>query len=95
MRRVITVLFATVALLALAAGPALAVKPVGGCPNAKFEPMEYQEFRALSVSVGVPEEFLGAEHAAQWLVLDKNNDGTLCVMDLPDTPGTFFGWVSM
>ncbi len=92
MRRVVAVLFATVALIALAAGPALGIKPVGGCPNPKFEPMTYPEFRALSGSVGVPEEFLGEEHAAQWLVYDKNTDGTLCVMDLPDNPGTFFGW---
>jgi len=81
-----------VALLALTAGPVFAAKPVGRCPNSKFTAMKYSEFRALSVAVGVPEEFLGAEHAAQWDVFDRNDDGTLCVMDLPDTPGTFEGW---
>ena len=93
MRRIFFLLVAMVALLALTAGPALAVKPIGGCPNPKFTAMEYSEFRALSVAVGVPEEFLGAEHAAGWDVFDRNDDGTLCVMDLPDTPGTLDGWI--
>ena len=92
MRRIVFLVVAMVALLVLTAGPGLAAKPVGGCPNPKFTAMEYSEFRALSVAVGVPEEFLGAEHAAQWDVYDRNDDGTLCVMDLPDNPGTFFGW---
>ena len=55
--------------------------------------MTYVEVRELSLAVGVPEEFLGAEHRAQWDAIDKNDDGRLCVKDLPDTPGTFFGWI--
>ncbi len=74
-------------------GPVVAAKPDRGCPNAKFAFMDYQAFRDLSLSVGVPEEFLRPEHVAVWEGYDKNEDGWLCVMDLPDTPGTFEGWV--
>ena len=93
MRRIFVLGLAVSALIALTAVPALGAKPVGGCPNAQFTAMTYPEFRQLSVDVGVPEEFLGAEHEAFWRKFDKNADGVLCVMDLPDTPGTAFGWV--
>ncbi len=92
MRR-ITVTFAVIAVALALAGPVAAAKPVGGCPNPKFELMTYTQFRNLSLSVGVPAELLGPEHAAAWDKFDKNDDGRLCVMDLPDTPGTFFGWI--
>ena len=55
--------------------------------------MTYTEFRNLSLSLGVPEELLGPEHEAGWNAFDKNNDGMLCVMDLPDTPGDLGGWI--
>lgn len=73
-------------------GPALAAKPVRGCPQ-PFQQMGYQAFRSLSLSVGVPESLLGSEHQAGWQTRDRNDDGDLCVMDLPDTPGTLDGWV--
>lgn len=93
MRRAISRTALVLALLAMTATPAFAAKPIGGCPNAKFDAMVYSEFRQLSLDVGVPEELLGPEHAAGWDAYDKNGDGTLCVMDLPDNAGTLFGWI--
>ena len=93
MRRSITALMAAVALAIAMAVPALAVKPIGVCPNRQFEALTYAEFLALSRSVGVPEEFLGADHFAAFQAFDKNNDGLVCIKDLPDTPGHLGGWV--
>jgi hypothetical protein len=73
--------------------PASAVKPIGACPNARFDLMNYAAFRALSVSVGVPEALLGPEHLAAWQGFDKNDDTLACVMDLPDNAGTLGGWI--
>ena len=76
------------------AGPAAAAKPARGCGSDKFTLMNYQTFRALSVSVGVPASLLGPDHLAHWNEnIDKNDDGLACIMDLPDTPGTFEGWI--
>lgn len=75
------------------AGPVLAARPVGRCGNEGFDLMTYSQFRALSVSVGVPEELLGPEHLAQWNSINKNDDKYLCVKDLPDTPGHLGGWI--
>ena len=82
-----------VVLAASVAAPAAAAKPVGGCPNGGFQLMTYQQFRALSISVGVPEPLLGAEHEAAIGNIDKNDDGKICVRDQPDTPGTLGGWI--
>ncbi len=78
---------------ALAATPVIAAKPIGECPNSRFSAYTYPEFRQVSLDVGVPEDQLGAEHAAQFEVFDKNADGLVCFMDLPDNAGTLDGWV--
>lgn len=93
MRRVLSRAAVALALLALSASPALAVKPVGGCPNPQFDQMTYPEFRQLSLDVGVPEELLGPEHEAMFPQFDKNGDGTICVQDKPDNAGHLFGWI--
>ena len=93
MQRLLATLATLLVLLITFAQPVAAAKPVGGCPNPKFELMTYTQFRNLSLPVGVPAELLGPEHAAAWDDFDKNNDGRLCVKDLPDTPGTFFRWI--
>ena len=80
-------------LAASVAGPTAATKPVGGCSNGGFELMTYQQFRTLSLAVGVPESLLGAEHEATIGAIDKNDDGRICVRDQPDTPGTLGGWI--
>ena len=54
--------------------------------------MTYAEFLALSRSVGC-QEFLGADHFATFQTFDKNNDGLVCIKDLPDTPGHLGAWV--
>ena len=84
-----SVLLLTVAL----AAPAMAAKPIRGCPNAGFDLMDYPSFRQLSLDVGVPPELLGADHLAGWLTYDRNDDTILCVKDLPDNPGTLGGWI--
>ena len=91
--RAIVVAVISGALVAAMAGPVVAAKPSRSCPNEKFTRMDYPTFRALSVSVGVPEALLGAEHLAGWQNIDRSGDGLLCVMDLPDTPGTEGGWI--
>lgn len=93
MRRSITALMAAFALATVMAVPTLATKPIGVCPNGQFEAMTYAEFLALSRSVGVPEEFLGADHFATFQTFDKNHDGLVCIKDLPDTPGHLGAWV--
>lgn len=93
MRRIFTPLVLAATLAAVAAAPVVAAKPVGECPNGAFTLMSYPEFRALSVLLGVPEDLLGAEHEEGWNTYDRNDDGSLCVMDLPDNAGTLGGWV--
>ena len=82
-----------VALAASVALPAAAAKSIGSCPNGDFQLMTYQQFRALSLSVGVPASELGPEHEAAVGDIDKNDDGRICVRDQPDTPGTLDGWI--
>jgi hypothetical protein len=92
MRRAILPLL--LALLASSiAGPVLAAKPARGCPNPAFMLMSPEAFRALSLSVGVPPELLGADWEAGLLGFDKNGDRLICVKDLPDTRGHAGGWV--
>ena len=93
MRRSVGSVFVAAALVALAVTTVLAAPPVGACPNPRFEAMTYAEFRALSVEVGVPEALLGPEHLARFATFDRNDDGLVCFMDLPDNAGTFYGWV--
>ena len=91
--RPLRVCLLAVAALLISSMPALAVKPVGECPNPKFTAMTYSEFRQLSIDVGVPLELLGPEHLAAFDGFDKNDDGLVCIMDLPDTPGHLGSWV--
>jgi len=84
-------LFLALLLVTAIAGPALAAGPSRGCPNDKFVLLDYEAFRALSLSVGVPEDVIASE--ALWQNTDRSGDGLLCVMDLPDTPGTLDGWI--
>jgi hypothetical protein len=94
MRRVVVMTIVLVALLAVAAGPVAAKKPIRGCPNPSFDQMAMEEFRELSLEVGVPAELLFTpEWEAGWDAYDRNGDGALCVKDLPDTPGTLDGWI--
>lgn len=93
MRTSLRVVLATIMILALSAGPVLAGKPIRGCGAGGFDLMSYEEFRDLSIAVGVPEELLGDEHRAGWDVYDRNGDGSLCVKDLPDTAGHLGSWV--
>lgn len=91
MRRVASILGLLSALFA-AAAPAMA-SPARSCPHDQFTLMTFAEFRALSLDVGVPEEFLGEPWVAKMTFFDKNGDGRVCVMDLPDTPGHYGAWV--
>lgn len=84
---------AVLALSLVSVLPAYAGKPVRGCPNDSFVLMTYLQFRQESLDAHVPEELLGADHLAGWMVLDKNDDMMACVMDLPDNPGTLDGWI--
>jgi hypothetical protein len=79
--------------IAVAAPASAAGKPDRGCSNDGFVAMTYPEFRQLSLDVGVPEELLGEDHAAHWLVVDRSGDGVLCVKDLKDTSGHLWSWV--
>jgi hypothetical protein len=82
---------ATLMSLALAA-PTFAVKPDGACPNDGFDKMTYAEFTALEISVGAPQEIIDALPAAL-ATIDANDDGSVCVMDGPDTPGHLGAWL--
>ena len=86
MRRSIPLLMSLLLVLA-SAGPATAVKPIRGCGNEGFEPMLYDEFREMLINMGVPEEFLGAEHRGLWVSIDHNGDDILCVKGRTETPG--------
>ncbi len=91
MRR-LTAILGLLSLMLAAAAPAWA-SPARACPNDQFTLMTFAEFRALSIGVGVPEEFLGAAWVAKMTTFDKNGDGLVCIMDLPDTPGHLGAWV--
>jgi hypothetical protein len=93
MRRVLSPVLLGAILAAALVVPVAAAKPVGACPNPAFEAMTYPEFRELMLELGVPEELLDASHEALFPTFDKNNDGLVCFMDLPDNAGTLNGWV--
>lgn len=93
MRTTVRAAIAAILLSCLIVGPAAAAKPIRGCGTGGFELMTYEAFRDLSITVGVPEELLGDEHRAGWDAYDRNGDGSLCVKDLPDTPGHLGSWV--
>jgi hypothetical protein len=94
MGRAGSTLILVVCLVAITAAPAAGAKPVRGCANEAFELMSMEAFRTRSLGVGVPADILFTpEWEAGWAFHDKNGDGNLCVMDLPDTPGTLFGWI--
>ena len=93
MRRLLTPVVLGTLVAAATALPASAANPVGSCPNPAFESMTYPEFRELNLQLGVPEELLDASHEAKFATFDKNNDGLVCFMDLPDNAGTLDGWV--
>ena len=93
MKRSLATAGAVLVLTLASALPAFAAKPVRGCPNGGFALMTYEQFRQASRDVGVPEDLLGADHLAGWMVLDGNDDLKACVKDLPDTPGTLGGWI--
>jgi hypothetical protein len=93
MGRIVRSLLGAVVVAAAVATPVIAVKPVGDCPNPRFTAYTYPEFRQVSLDVGVAEDQLGAEHEAQFDAFDKNADGLVCFMDLPDNAGTLDGGV--
>ena len=91
MRRV-TAILGLLTFMFVAVAPATA-SPARSCPNDQFALMTFAQFRALSVAVGVPEVYLGEAWLAKMTSFDKNGDGRVCVMDLPDTPGHYGAWV--
>ena len=83
----------TVLLCLAVAAPASAAKPTRGCPQGSAL-MTRDDFKALSLSVGVPPEVLvSLEWAAGWDAYDKNLDDRLCIKDLPNTPGHLDSWI--
>lgn len=82
------------ALLILAiAVPVHAARPTRGCSDGKVL-MARDDFRQLSIDVGVPPELLFTpEWEAGWASYDKNGDTNLCVGDKPDTPGHLGTWL--
>ena len=94
MRRVLAPILLAAMLAAAAVLPVAAAKPVGACPNPSFEVMTWPQYREMLLELGVPEESLNdPSFEALFTSYDKNNDGLLCVMDLPDNAGTLGGWV--
>ena len=90
--RALTIL-AVSCLLLMTAGPVAADKPVRGCPEGKVS-MSREEFRTLSLSVGVPPELLfNPDWEAGWAAYDRNADTYLCIQDLPNTPGHLDTWI--
>ena len=86
-------LSASAALAMAIASPAAAAKPARGCTQ-DFVPMTQAEFKALSLSVGVPADFVESpEWAATWDAYNRNGDAYLCIKDLPNTPGHLDTWV--
>ena len=84
--RVLRSMVAGALLSLVVAAPALAVKPVGGCPNSQYDVMTLQGFIDLEVSVGAPTDVV--EGLPGLLdVIDANNDGHVCILDVPDTRG--------
>jgi hypothetical protein len=90
--RALTLAAASCLLLATA-GPVAADKPVRGCPADKVS-MSRDEFRTLSLSLGIPPELLfNPDWEAGWDAYDKNADTYLCVGDVPNTPGHLDTWI--
>ena len=82
------------ALMILAVAAPVAARPTRECGNDKFELMTMEEFRDLSLSLGVPSEILFSDAwEAGWNSYDKNGDTQLCVKDKPDTAGHLGSWV--
>jgi ABC-type sugar transport system substrate-binding protein len=92
-RRMSSTALVAVALLSIAlAAPVSAAKPARGCGAADLKTIE--QFRMLSLSVGVPPEILGADWETSLRTgVDKNGDGSICVKDVPDTKGHLGTWI--
>jgi hypothetical protein len=85
-------LAAALLILAIAA-PVYAARPTRGCSDSKVV-MARDDFRQLSIDVGVPPELLFTPvWEAGWASYDKNGDTNLCVGDKPDTPGHLGTWL--
>jgi len=97
MRSVLAPLMAVLLLLVIAA-PALAAKPVRGCPSQPgWALISGQEFYEMSVEHGFPE--LEGDELAAWFAgfyaFDRNDDGNLCFKEFqPTIAGAFppFYW---
>jgi hypothetical protein len=63
---------------------AQAADTAGGCPPA-FQPMTVAASADLLLSQGSPLTY--DQLVSSLSALDRNGDRTLCVMDLPNTPG--------
>jgi len=93
-RRIGATTLIAVGLMSIAlAAPVSAAKPARGCPDGKAL-LTIEQFRTLSIRVGVPPEIVGAEwEAGLRSAFDKNRDGRICVQDLPDTKGHLGTWI--
>jgi hypothetical protein len=90
-RRRFAGLSASTLLFAMAlASPAIAASPTRGCPD-QFLKLDYWQFVAYSISLGNPPEVYPPQPGSYWTKLDKNGDGLLCIMDLPDNYGQLDG----
>ena len=83
----------TAMLLLAAAVPASAARPARGCSDDKVA-MTRDEFRDMSLELGVPSELLFTpEWEAGWAAIDKNGDTIGCVQDKPDNAGHLGTWI--
>ena len=72
------------------ARPISAASPARSCPDA-FLLLDFYQFVAYSVSLGNPPEVYPDEPGSGWRRADRNGDGRLCIMDLPDNYGQLDG----
>ena len=93
-RRIDAMALMSIGLLSImVAAPVSAAKPARGCSDGKAL-MSIEQFRAMSLSIGVPADLLGADWEAGLRTgVDKNGDGSICVKDVPDTNGHLDTWI--
>lgn len=73
--------------VAMAVPAVSASKPVAGCSNGfDLGPMSLDESLAIKTSLGFPSDATPF-YEALFDTFDKNDNGLLCLKDLPDTPG--------
>ena len=93
MRRIAAGLLTTGLMLAALASPVMAAQAPRGCPEPAFLSMTFYEFRAYAIASGLPESAYPTSPGAGWIAVDVNNDGVVCIKDLPDNYGTLGGFL--